>query len=359
MELTKYSNRRHRKMGATAKSSFEFAKLPLELRSEIYGYVKPDKWWHEYTIDPRSGTITKLSTRECSLPPLFQAAKWILLEAVDSLTKGTCAVHVSSSKIGLSFPLEPLLQPDRSPGPIIVDQDTIQIPFCKTIKITVRIPQKVLDDFMQTRRTVTDVVGWLNSCDRKTLPRVEVKLESGSGVKPVLNDFKMLMGPLVRLNKDLESVKIWSDTGYSYDAEVEQHCARLAHLLRGRFDKDTAKTLMFEQAMLDTRLTTADLSKRLTQLQYQHECAVLRAEQERRIGWRQEPHQSRGSSSEPVQVDLRPLPIDKRSLVDVTLGINALRDWCTTYEVNRPRWLRQLGNVFDSEIKEVETRGLK
>lgn len=345
-------------MTVTTGLAFEFAKLPLELRSEVYGYVKPDDWWHEYAFDPRSGAVTKLATRKCSLPALFRGTKWVLLEAVDSLTKGTCSIHISSSKIGLGFPLEPLLKPGRSLDPMIIDEDTIRIPICKTIKITIALPQRMLNDFMQSRRSMADVVKWLNSYDTEKLPRLEVKLENGSGLEAVPNDFAMLVGPFVKLNKDVESFTISSDTGYSHDARVEQQCDWLEDLLNGDFDESTEKYLIFQQAVLDIRLTATDLTKRLAQLEVEHEYKVMYAERESFENWWQQPQSTRGSGPETVRVDKQPLNIDKCSILDIVMGTRALRYWCNAYEVPAPTWLRYLGNVFDRDSEELDEQKL-
>lgn len=207
----------------------------------------------------------------------------------------------------------------------------------------------MFEDFLQTRRNMAEMVQWLNSCDQKGLPNLQVKLDfgpDGTGVKPLPNEFMMGIGPLKRLSKPYGSVAISRDTGgYSYDARIDEQCGGVKRILTGCSTEREKGMLEFQQAMLNIRLNAVYLIERIRQHQVEHKLRAREAKWE--ADW---------THKEPRQIERIPFQIDSCSVDDMSNGVNTLRDWFANTEIDAPMWLHSLSLVLNSQqINEEET----
>lgn len=330
MEVATNSSNKHLNM---AISSFRFTDLPAELRYKIYDYVKPGDWWHEYIILSACSLVNS-SLKLKGVPPLFAASKWILLEAIDSLTKGTCKIEIFCNKVRTNFLLERQLLDAGTPVASTVDESSIRLPLCRSLSISIIPPVRLPLRFMRTRRNVARVVKWVNSWKRGNLPSLDVKLDISDGFSPVYNDFIVLMGPLSLLRGFYTHANVSGGTGYKFDAQIEEHRARLEMCLNGD-SVGARRTIEYQQAMLDIRLPIADQP-------------LLFNGQPREQG-----------PGEQISQHIRAGSADHVSLIDIQSGIERMQSWCNVHGGNHPPWLERLGSSIKNEsITEREAKSL-
>lgn len=263
------------------------------------------------------------------LPALFRVSKWIFNEAIDSVLGDTSEIRISDSEIITNFPLETLLTP-RSPdrvadGDMIIAEHRIQLPPCQTIEVTIQLPPRAREGLILTRRNVAKVVDWLNTCDRQVLLNIKARLDftlNGGGVNGVWNDFAILMGPLSKLRKRCTSAAVSRDTGYSYNARIEEQCARLEAVLNGERGP-ARKAIVYQQSILDIRLPVKELK-----LYYERNEWL---EEESRVFHPFQKTDPRGEEGS--------------RLIATLEGIFRLNAWCRTHGEDPPPWLDALFSV--------------
>lgn len=238
--------------------------LPPELRFKIYAYIVPVGLLQSYWLD----SVTKpnkiaRSRRVNSIPSLLRVSRKILDEATDSLLKRHCKVSISQDRIVANSPLEAIVDAYRNPCQPITWEAKIQLSNCEKLSIVVEHPPspRRVENFLQTRRVVDNVVGWLNSNSDLTPSHIEVKLafdRQPDGFRGVWNDFAMLLGPLSKLDKPSAHAHVARPDARQLEVKIEQQCNGLEKILSNEFG-EAKRVFEYQQTILDIRLLVSQI----------------------------------------------------------------------------------------------------
>lgn len=288
----------------------DFSMLPAELRLEVFKGLLPDSFEQVYTVTEAGMVFAPdLSSPE---PPFLRLNNMLRYEMLQAMkTDGVCKFRIDAETIKTNFLV--LDKNQRTQFKI----SSCHLPKCEKLEMSIAIPSpRLLEDFMKVRRSVQLLVQALNNVSDSTTRNLSIRLEhpadEGCSSRGY-NDFAMLMGPLLKLEKMFRFAKICRTTVPVPAPKVERQCVLMEEAITGR--EPARKLVTFQQLMLDIKLPLCQLMdpRRLTPGVVSHLAP----------GW-------------------RTTDLERASMERLLDSCRELEDWHKAYGGEAPRWLTSI-----------------